>query len=121
MPKISSRKPQDITWDRNTLLEFTLYFDYEKEGKHSKFEARARMTIGQLFKFGGVHKLQRVMDDILIDVLGIQSEEFTKTTIGFRSVEGEPSKYGTWQIHDVYGGHVYPKGDKWGSLSYVWR
>lgn len=111
----------NVGLDRDTLLEFTQYFDYEKANKHTKFEVRTRMTVGQLVSFGGMQKLQRVMDDFLIDFLGIQSDEFDKTTVGFRSVEGQPSQYGTYKIHDVYGGHVYPKGDKWGSMKYVWR
>jgi hypothetical protein len=112
---------QTLAADRNSLLEFTMYFDYESAHRHTKFEARIRMTIGQLAEFGGMYKLQRVTDDILYDVCGIQSEAFDKSTLGFRFVEGQRSQFGTYKIHDVYGGHVYLKGDKWGSMEYVWR
>jgi hypothetical protein len=111
----------NVAMDRDTLLEFTMYFMYEKDYKHTKFEARTRMTVGQLVKLGGMNRLQLMMDDILYDVCGIQTDEFDKTTMGFRSVEGQPSQYGTYKINDVFGGYVYPKGDKWGSMEYVWR
>lgn len=122
MPKrIPNPNPQEENrWNRNTLLEFTLYFNYEKNGKSTRFEGKARLTIGQLYKFGGQRKLERFMDDILYDTLGISSEEFNKTPIGFDAVKGEPSRFGTWKIWNVNTGVSYPK-DKWGSLSYVWR
>jgi hypothetical protein len=120
MPRISNPNFVRVGMNRDTLLEFTLYYDYEKNDKHTKFEVRVKMTVGQLAKFGGMYKLERRMDDIL-DAYGIQIDEFDKTTIGFRTVEGQKSEFGTYKIHDVYGGYVYPKDKSWGSLKNVWR
>jgi hypothetical protein len=112
---------QNLGVNNDSLLECTMYFDYSSDRKQTKFEARVRMTIGQLVRFGGMNKLQRRMDDMLYDLLGIQSEDFDKTTIGFCVVEEQPTRYGSWKLHDVHTGRVYPKGDPWGSMEYVWR
>ncbi len=110
-----------VGWENDDmLLEFTMYFDYSKQGRDRKFEVRARMTIRQVKALGGMDVLHLRMDDMLQDIMGIQTDEFDKTTIGIRNVEGQPTKYGEYKIHDVYGAHVYPEGDKWGSLKYLW-
>jgi len=100
---------------QDSVVEFTFYFDYEKAHRHVKFEARVYLTMWQIQALGGLENIYRHLEYLLYDTLDIYTFEWDSGVIGYRQVDKEPSRYGTWVVHDVYGGGVYQ-----GSMKYAY-
>lgn len=100
---------------QESMIEFTFYFDYNKEHRHVKFEARVYLTMWQIQALGGLENISRFWEDLLYDTLGIYAFEWDRGIIGYRHVDRKPSEYGTWVVHDVLGGGVWR-----GSMKYAY-
>jgi hypothetical protein len=120
MPRILTKfeleHREEIQRLRNAVVEFTFYFDYEKQNRHVKFEARVYLTQWQVQALGGLENIYRFLENLLFDVLDIYTFSWDRGVIGYRHVDREPSKYGTWVVHDVITGHVWQ-----GSMKYAYR
>ena len=112
-------------FDDSQLIELTLNQSYETTGaRETMIQARVRVSLGQFAAVGGLVRWRVVMEDLVETKLGIHTDEFSNSVIGFQTVEGRPSKFGTWKIEVDNGGHhsnFYPPDDKWGTMEHVWR
>jgi hypothetical protein len=100
---------------QQSVIEFTFYFDYEKENRRAKFEARVYLTLQQINTLGGLEKISRHLEYLLYDALNIYTFEWDSGVMGYQHVDRKPTKFGTWVVHDVYGGGVYQ-----GSMKYAY-
>ena len=107
LSKFEREHRREIQRLRESVVEFTSYFDYEKAHRHVKFEARVYLTLPQVKALGGLQTLYWVLEDLLYDALNIYSFEWDRGVIGYRHVDRKPTKYGSWVVHDVYGGGVW--------------
>jgi hypothetical protein len=115
LSKFELEHREEIKRLRESVVEFTFYFDYEKQNRRVKFEARVYLTLVQIQALGGSESIFRLWEDLLYDTLGIYAYEWDKGVLGYRHVDKEPTKYGTWVIHDVYSRKVWR-----GSMKYAY-
>lgn len=115
LSKFELEHREEIQRLREAVVEFTFYFNYEKAHRNVKFEARVYLTLQQIQALGGLENIYRHLEYLLYDTLNIYTFEWDSGVIGYRHVDKEPSKYGTWVVHDVNEGKVYQ-----GSMKYAY-
>jgi hypothetical protein len=115
LTKFEKEHREEIRKLQQSVIEFACYFNYEKENRRAKFEARAYLTLQQIQTLGGLENLYRLLEYLLYDALDIYTFEWDSGVIGYQHVEREPTKFGTWVVHDVNEGRVYQ-----GSMKYAY-
>jgi hypothetical protein len=116
LTKFVMQHREEIQKLRQSVVEFTFYFDYEKAHRHVKFEARVYLTMRQIHVLGGLENIYRHLEYLLYDTLDIYTFEWDSGVIGYRHVDKKPTRYGSWIVHQVYGG-----SGKWeGSMKYAY-